>query len=561
MKFYINSKISFKIMTLLGILGLFALVSTVVATTKMHDINSTYSALLSKDAKGAVMVMKLNARLLDTGRLMYMMVAETDVAKMREIDKSITANADKLRDYVSASKTLLPKKAAEIDDVGKTFEALMASSQDIRTKALVNDNAVAMRLMGERFEPGLSSVRKTMNALAQDTEDTLDKASVAATEDTQATITMTYASIGIGLAIVLSLAIIVSRRTLSQPIIALGGVMHRLADRDYTVTIAGTERQDEVGAMAQAVQVFKDGMILADAAAAERKAQRLEREQRAQRIEDMTRSFDESVSKILGLVADAGTEMHETASSMSATAEQTTRQASVVAAGAEEASVNVQTVASASEQLAASIQEISRQVNQSAQVAANAAQQSNETNDLMLGLAQSAQRIGEVVNLINDIASQTNLLALNATIEAARAGEAGKGFAVVANEVKTLANQTGKATDEIAQQVAAVQEATGKAVQAIQGIGVTISEINEISAAIASAVEEQGAATHEIARNVQQAAEGTSRVTQNIGGVSDAAMETGHSAHSVLTAATGLARESGELRRIVDGFLREVRAA
>jgi methyl-accepting chemotaxis protein len=253
--------------------------------------------------------------------------------------------------------------------------------------------------------------------------------------------------------------------------------------------------------------------------------------------------------------------MQSTASAMSSTAEQTTRQSGIVAAAAEEASANVQTVAAASEQLATSIHEISRQVNQSAKVAADAAQQSVTTNELMIGLAQSAQRIGEVVNLINNIASQTNLLALNATIEAARAGDAGKGFAVVANEVKTLANQTGKATGEIAEQVAGVQAATAQAVQAIQGIAVTISEINEISTVIAAAVEQQGAATHEIARNVQQAAEGTHEVTQNISGVALAATETGHSAHSVLTAATGLARESTTLRQVVDAFLDKVRAA
>ncbi len=548
-------------MSLLGLLGLFVLAATLFATAKMQGIENTYSGLLATDAKGAVMAMRFNARLMDTGRLMYMLIAETDLAKMQVIDKDITVNSDKLREYGEATKALLPAKAREIDDTMRSVDSLIAGTQEIRTKALANDNAVAMRLMRERFEPGMAAVRTTLNALAQETQDSLDKASEAARTETGMSIRLTYVGIGVGLAIVLTVAAMLSSRYLSQPIVAMGDVMHRLAARDYEVVVDGAERRDEIGVMASAVQVFKDGMIRADAAAAEQEAQRQERERRAHRIETMTRDFDNSVSKILGEVAAAGTEMHETASAMSATAEQTTRQASIVASAAEEASANVQTVASASEELASSIQEISRQVNQSARVAANAADQSAQTNDLMLGLSQSAQRIGEVVSLINNIASQTNLLALNATIEAARAGEAGKGFAVVANEVKTLANQTGKATDEIAQQVAAVQAATEEAVGAIQNIGRTISEINEISAAIASAVEEQGAATQEISRNVQQAAEGTREVTQNIGGVSDAATETGHSAHSVLTAATGLARESGTLRKIVDGFLQEVRDA
>ena len=561
MTFYANLKISTKILCLLGLLGLFVVAATVFTTFKMRGIDQTYTALLDGEAKGAVMTMKLNARLLDTGRLMFMLIAESDTGKMQAIDKDISANVDKLRDYMKTTKTLLPKRAGEIDELGRGFETLIAGAAEIRAKALVNNNAEAMRLMRDRFEPGLATLRASMNALAQATQDGLDKESNAATAETESTVRLTYGSIGLGLGLVLILAVVLSRRYLSHPIVAMGEVMERLAARDYTVTITGAGRRDEIGAMALAVQTFKDGMINADAVAADQEAARVERERRAQRIEDLTRSFDNSVSKILGMVADAGTEMHSTASAMSATAEQTTRQAGLVAAGAEEASANVQTVASASDELAASIQEISRQVNQSAHVASNAAQQSAQTNELMQSLVQSAQRIGEVVDLINDIASQTNLLALNATIEAARAGEAGKGFAVVANEVKTLANQTGKATDEIAQQIAAVQDATQKAVAAIQGIGLTISEINEISTAIASAVEEQGAATHEIARNVQQAAEGTQKVTQNIGGVSEAAEETGHSAHSVLIAATGLSRESSELRRVVDGFLKDVRAA
>jgi methyl-accepting chemotaxis protein len=561
MSFYADLKISAKIMSLLGLLGLFVLASTVFSAVKMQSIENSYSALLAKDAKGAVMATRMNTRLLDTGRLMYMLIAETDLAKMQAIDKEIGATCDKLRDYGEATKALLPAKAGEIEDTMRSVDSLIAGTQEIRSKALANDNAVAMRLMRERFEPGMAALRSSLNALVQETQDSLDKASEATRSETGTSIRLTYGGIGVGLAIVLTVAGMLSSRYLSRPIVAMGEVMSSLAARDYGVVVQGAERRDEIGVMASALQVFKDGMISAEAAASEQEAERQERERRARRIESMTREFDSSVSKILAAVAAAGTEMHETASAMSATAEQTTRQASIVASAAEEASANVQTVASASEQLASSIQEISRQVNQSAQVAANAADQSAQTNDLMLGLSQSAQRIGEVVSLINNIASQTNLLALNATIEAARAGEAGKGFAVVANEVKTLANQTGKATDEIAQQIAAVQAATEEAVGAIQNIGRTISEINEISAAIASAVEQQGAATQEISRNVLQAADGTREVTQNIGGVSDAATETGHSAHSVLTAATGLARESGTLRQIVDGFLKEVREA
>jgi methyl-accepting chemotaxis protein len=170
-------------------------------------------------------------------------------------------------------------------------------------------------------------------------------------------------------------------------------------------------------------------------------------------------------------------------------------------------------------------------------------------------LATSAAKIGDVVNLINDIASQTNLLALNATIEAARAGDAGKGFAVVANEVKSLATQTGRATEEIRTQITSVQEETERAVEAIRHIGNVIEQIRTISSGIASAVEQQGAATRGIAENIQNAAQGTQEVQSNMGGMSEASSKTGESAEHVLSAARQLATQSEQLRSEISRFL------
>ncbi|WP_271603177.1 methyl-accepting chemotaxis protein [Bradyrhizobium sp. CCBAU 45384] len=359
-----------------------------------------------------------------------------------------------------------------------------------------------------------------------------------------------------------SLAVVVAvMRQVIRPLTRLTGATLRLADRDLDVAIPDGHRGDEIGTMANALQIFKDALIakkLADEAVARDAEAQIAR---SRRVETITRNFEAMVGEIVNTVSSAATELEASAGTLNTTADRSKVLSMAVADASNEASANVQSVASATEELTSSVHEISRQVQESARIAGDAVEQASRTNERVSELSQAAGRIGDVVELIDSIASQTNLLALNATIEAARAGDSGRGFAVVASEVKALAQQTAKATEEIRQQITSVQSATQESVGAIREISGTIEKLSEISSAIAAAVEEQGAATQEIARNVQQAANGTQQVSANVTDVRHGASETGSASSHVLATAQLLAADSGRLKLEVGKFLEDMRAA
>ena len=371
-------------------------------------------------------------------------------------------------------------------------------------------------------------------------------------------------SLAIGLALLAAALVVawVMNRSIAKPIAVTTTVMRRLAAGETSVEIAGRDRRDELGKMAEAVQVFKENAIeKLQLEEEQREAELRSAEEKRQALNSLADGFEASVGQIATKVADSVTEMEQTAQNMSSIAQRTDEGTAEVVDVCGEASNNVQTVATAAEELSASIAEIASQVTRANEVSRQAVEEASATDERVKGMTAAADRIGDVMKLIQDIAEQTNLLALNATIEAARAGDAGKGFAVVASEVKGLATQTSKATEEISGQIVAMQSATNTAADAIAGIAQRIREIGDVTTSIASAVEEQTAATQEIARNTQNAASGTQTVSSRVQTVRDDSAKSSEAVTAVAKAVDDLNRQTGDLQTEIRGFLAKVRAS
>jgi methyl-accepting chemotaxis protein len=483
-------------------------------------------------------------------------------AERADVDKNLDARRS---DFEKAAKSYRPLVSSSVerelaDQLDRQWQEFIAASAEVRTFAVKGDLAQAKQINADKVVPVGRAMDKTLAGLV----DFNDKGAETAGQSADATywraiylmsaILLFAMFFGIGAAVFVSQDI---RRGIGSILKPMG----RLVDGELTVDIPLQGETTEIGQIAAGLQTFKDALIAKKASDEAADAEKALNLARAQRIASATTDFQAMVGEMVGSLAGASTELEASATTLSSTADHAQGLATMVAAASEEASTNVQSVACATEELSSSINEISRQVQESARMASTAVDEAGATNGRVEQLAKAASRIGDVVELINAIASQTNLLALNATIEAARAGEAGRGFAVVAAEVKALADQTAKATNEIGQQVVDIQAATEESVGAIKEISGTIEKLSEISSAIAAAVEQQGAATQEISRNVQQAAHGTQQVSSHVVDVQRGASETGHASSQVLSAAQSVASESVRLKSQVEEFLNAVRAA
>jgi len=517
-----------------------------------------------------------------------------EVARVQKLVENLQAmHGRALAQAIEIRGLLLTGDRSSIDrfeENGKAFDIaavrlLQAVGGDNQAAAIVRDYAAVNRAWRETAERQIALMRQPLtvdearvieaNGAGTDYVEALrtrferlsafaeETSAIAhASQATAFTLVRVLAAISAVLGIVVAIVgYVLLTSGIAKPINAMTQTMGEMANGNHDVTVLGTQRGDEVGQMAEAVEVFRRNMIETERLQAEAAAKQRAELDRAQKLRDVTHSFETDAQSMTEQVASAATELEQTAQSLSGIADQSTERATMVAAASEQTSANVQTVATASTQLSSSISEISQQVGNANKIARSAREEAESTQSEVEALADAAQKIGAVVNLIQEIAEQTNLLALNATIESARAGEAGKGFAVVASEVKNLAGQTGKATEEIGAQIQAVQDRTQSAVRAIAKIVDRVNAVEEVASSVAAAVEEQDSATNEISRNVSEVASAAEDVNTNIASLREAAGQTGDSSGEVLSTAQQLSKQAEQLKARVGQFLKDVQAA
>ncbi|MEP9377616.1 HAMP domain-containing methyl-accepting chemotaxis protein [Aquabacter sp. CN5-332] len=561
-----NWPILVKVLSLSALLLVSSAVGLFFMATKAYEVQNEFTDLIERDAMAAIALSQSSRALVYTSRSIYESLTAVTTIDNKTAVQHQAMGLKTFKEQMDIAKKALPERVAEFGSIQDQF---LATVDNVCKETIVlattgtstEENDRGTRLMNNTCDPALQAVADQLNYLVDDLQRSVEDSSHQLVARSNQAILFTMGIVAAVMLLVFILSAFTAIFAISRPIKRLTGVLTSISNDELDVEVPGTERKDELGAMARSAEALRQDLVEAErmrqeAAEAERRnAERMKEERN-----EIANEFESKMGALAGAFANSSSEVSDAARSLSASAEETSRQAQAVAGAANEASNNVQTVAASTEEMSASIREIGVQVSHAANIAVEASRATEQTHGEIRELSTAAAKISEVVDLITNIAGQTNLLALNATIEAARAGDMGKGFAVVAQEVKELASQTAKATEVIGLKVSEIQGATQRTVGSIEKIVGIITDIRQATSAIATAVEQQGAATREIAYNTQNAAQGTEGVNDNISGVGRAAEMTGAASTQMMTLSTSLSSQANELQDEVQRFVANLRA-